>query len=72
MKTFELQPTHENVLDTFEKDILNRNGRHHSGWQKKYESHGLESLGEKRDPEFSFETILAGSDNPENPECHLL
>lgn len=25
MKTFELQPTHENVLDTFEKDILNRN-----------------------------------------------
>ena len=25
MKTFDLQPTHENVLDMFEKDMLNRN-----------------------------------------------
>lgn len=25
MRTFELQPTHENILDAFEKDILNRN-----------------------------------------------
>lgn len=25
MKTFDLQPTHENILDMFEKDILNRN-----------------------------------------------
>ena len=25
MKTFDLQPTHENILNTFEKDILNRN-----------------------------------------------
>lgn len=25
MKTFELQPTYENILDAFEKDILNRN-----------------------------------------------
>lgn len=25
MKTFELQPTHENILDAFENDILNRN-----------------------------------------------
>ena len=25
MKTFELHPTHENILDTFENDIPNRN-----------------------------------------------